>query len=114
MPRTRARTLAGTVALTAALVAAGCGGGGGGGSDSLVSASYYVYFTRGQDAREAAGELRKSGYRTEVREGDGVEWLVVASRKVPRGDLDGAEGEMRYVAYQFSGDYDGLEIESDD
>ncbi|MDQ3992461.1 MAG: ribonuclease E inhibitor RraB [Actinomycetota bacterium] len=99
-----------------ALSMPGCGGDGndgGGAQAERVQAAYYVYFARRSDALEAAKELRGDGFETEIREDAGVEWLVIASAELPREQLDAAEGQMRYVAYQFQGDYDGSDIEDD-
>lgn len=103
--------------LALALVAPACGGGDDGDADLAaghVRASFYVYFTSRADAREAIAELRDDGFSTEMRVDEGVEWLVIASRHVPREELEDLEAEMRYVAWQFEGDYDGSDIEGDD
>jgi hypothetical protein len=102
---------AAVLAVAAALAGAavGCGGGASAGTGE-VDASFYVYFARAKDAREAAAELRESGYSTEIRPDENVEWLVIASRKVEREELEAREGEMRYIAYRHDGDYDGSEL----
>ena len=100
-----------------AVAVPGCGGGdedgSGGAGAEQIRAAYYVYFARKTDAVDASKELRDAGFATEIREDQGVEWLVIASTDIPRDELDAAEGQMRYVAYQFQGDYDGSEIEDD-
>lgn len=79
-----------------------------------MSAHYYVYFARQVDARQAARELRGAGFRTELREDDGTEWLVIASRDgLRRDELDLAAGEIQSVAYRFYGDYDGVDVGDD-
>ena len=102
---------ASVLAVAAALAgaAAGCGGGDSAGNGE-VDASFYVYFARAKDAREASAELRENGYSTEIRPDEDVEWLVIAKRKLEREELDAREGEMRYIAYRHDGDYDGSEL----
>ena len=111
------RRLLGASLAAIAVAVPGCGGengdADGGASADQVRAAYYVYFARRTDAVGASKELREVGFATEIREDEGVEWLVIASADVPREDLDAAEGQMRYVAYQFQGDYDGSEIEGE-
>ncbi len=97
--------------VTAVLVVPGCGGGDSEQTAGPVKASYYVYFFRRADAREAAAELRVEGFKTELREDEGIEWLVIATREVPRAELRIAESQMRYVAYRFQGDYDGSDVD---
>ena len=108
-PRTKLLTVnvragAAIVALAAALAAGGtaCGDGSAEGRTS-----FYVYFSRVKDANEAAAELRENGYSTEIRADQKIEWLVIASRKLERDDLDAREGEVRFIAYRHDGDYDG-------
>jgi hypothetical protein len=99
------------VALAAALAVGGtaCGGGGEG---SAGRTSFYVYFSRAKDANEAAAELRHNGYSTEIRADQKIEWLVIASRKLERDELDAREGEVRFIAYRHDGDYDGSDLGS--
>jgi hypothetical protein len=105
-------TRAAAVVVTAALAAgaAACGGGGGAPGDDSVSASFYVYFTREQDANEGAAELRQNGYSTEIRADENIEWLVIAKRELPRVQVESREGEVRYIAYRHDGDYDGKDL----
>jgi hypothetical protein len=105
------RAGAAVVALAAALAAGGtaCGGGGDG---SAGRTSFYVYFSRVKDANEAAAELRENGYSTEIRADEKIEWLVIASRKLDRDELDAREGEVRFIAYRHDGDYDGSDVGS--
>jgi regulator of ribonuclease activity B len=104
---------AAVVAIAAALAAgaAACGGGGDGSAgNDAVKASFYAYFARAKDANEAADELRENGYSTEIRADGKIEWLVIATRKLERRELDAREGELRYIAYRHDGDYDGTDV----
>jgi regulator of ribonuclease activity B len=108
--RAGAAVVATAVALAAG--AAACGGGSDGSAgDGAVKASFYAYFSRPKDADEAAAELRENGYSTEIRAEQKVEWLVIASRKLERGEVDAREGEVRFIAYRHDGDYDGSQLD---
>jgi hypothetical protein len=105
------RTISAVLAAVLALGSAACGGGSGSSGDGdTVTASFYVYFARAKDANEGAAELRDNGYSTEIRDDQDVEWLVIAKRDLPREQLDAREGEVRYIAYRYDGDYDGRDL----
>ncbi len=103
------RALVALAAVLAAGLLAGCGGGDDAGSPR-VHADFYMYFQREHDARGAAGELRRKGYETELRSDEDVEWLVIATGDVPKGQMEATEGAMRLLAYEFNGDYDGADV----
>jgi hypothetical protein len=74
--------------------------------------SHYLYFPTETDAERAGEQLRRRGYRVEVREGaDGENWLALAKGARPRTgeELDKLWDEMESLAAEHSGDYDGWE-----
>lgn len=75
---------------------------------------HYLYFPREGDARSAAGELRRQGFRTEERLGaDGVNWLVLARHSIAPSEesIASARRLMESLVQPCNGEYDGWEAE---
>lgn len=75
---------------------------------------HYLYFPRERDARAAAGELHRQGFRTEKRLGaDGVNWLVLARHTVVPSEASVADARrlMESLVKPCNGEYDGWEAE---
>ncbi|CAA9493923.1 MAG: hypothetical protein AVDCRST_MAG85-1374 [uncultured Solirubrobacteraceae bacterium] len=75
-------------------------------------ASFYLYFPDENGARAAGTRLQGSGYDVEVRLGaDDVNWLALAEKDIPEGDLDTIEADLGRLAEELNGEYDGHEID---
>lgn len=75
---------------------------------------HYLYFPEERDARSAAEELRRRGFRTEERLGaDGTNWLVLARHHVAATEdsIRDVRRLMESLVQACDGEYDGWEAE---
>lgn len=85
---------------------------GGTGTPGMPLASFYLYFPREEQAREAGSRLETAGYDVDVRPAAGdVKWLAFAEKEIPRDDLWQIEEELGRLAEELGGEYDGHEID---
>ena len=80
-----------------------------------MNTDFYLYFPEETAAREAGRRLERAGYSVEVdlAPDEDDRWLALATKRVPRGDLDNVEEQMEGLAQALGGDYDGLEYDVD-
>jgi hypothetical protein len=77
-----------------------------------VSVRFYLYFPAERDAREAADELRSSGYDVRCEEDHPErQWLVLVSTEASPTQLHELEPRFEALADRLNGDYDGHEFD---
>jgi hypothetical protein len=75
-----------------------------------VSTSFYLYFSRREDAEAAGERLRADGFSVTVRLGaDDESWLALAEADLSDDEFERAQGVMSSLAEELGGEYDGYE-----